>query len=133
VPGQNRGVAHAPAPLPAVTRHDGRAAQNAARIKGDRHLQLAGAEGLPGQAMESRSRLAPRCLLGFGTPIQATTTAFCSGPPRGVSSCGLQPWVDGFAFQGEDAKNALVNSSQRFSLDEPFESFNPKRKLAQRQ
>ena len=49
------------------------------------------------------------------------------------TDCRLQPWIDRLAFQGEDAKHALVNSSERFSPDKPFEPFDPQRELAQSQ
>jgi hypothetical protein len=45
--------------------------------------------------MESRTRIAPRCLLGFGTSIRATTTTFCRGPPRGVSSSTIEDSREG--------------------------------------
>jgi hypothetical protein len=56
-----------------------------------------------------------------------------SSASRYESSSGLQLWIDGLTLQRKDATNALVNSSEKFSLDEPFESFNPQRKLTQRQ
>ena len=55
--GKNRGVAHAPDPLSTVTRDGRRAAQNAARIEDDAHLQPAGV-----QSLACRAAVAP-CLV----------------------------------------------------------------------
>ena len=56
-----------------------------------------------------------------------------SRPDSRVRIGRLEPRIDRLAFQGEDAKHALVNPSERFSLDEPFEPFDPQRELAQSQ
>ena len=45
----------------------------------------------------------------------------------------LQPRIDRLALQREDAEHALVNASERLSLDEALESFDAQRELAQRQ
>lgn len=42
----------------------------------------------------------------------------------------LKPWIDGFAFQCEYAKNALVNSSQWFLPYKPFKSFDAEGELS---
>ena len=84
--GKNRGVAHAPDPLSRVTSAGRRVAKNAARSEDDAHLQLAGAPPLACWATQSLLRLVPRCCFDSGISIRAPTTAFCRGPPRGVSS-----------------------------------------------
>jgi hypothetical protein len=85
-PGQNRGVAHAPDPLPTPTRDGGSAAQIATRIESDRHLQLAAAERLSYQAMASRPRLAPGLLARLWHSDSGDNPRCLSRPPRGVSS-----------------------------------------------
>jgi len=88
--GKNRGVAHAPDPLSTMTTDDRRAAQNAARVDDDEDLQLVSAHALARWVMQSLLRLLPMYFLGQGIPIAAPTTAFCRGPPRGVSSSTIE-------------------------------------------
>ena len=44
-----------------------------------------------------------------------------------------EPRINRFTFQGQYAERALVNAPQRLTLHEPFQSFDSKRELAQRQ
>ena len=45
----------------------------------------------------------------------------------------LQPGVYGFAFQGEDSEDALVDAAQRLAADEPLQALDSKGELAERQ
>src|SRR4030095_10783968 len=45
----------------------------------------------------------------------------------------LQPRIDGLAFKVEDAEHALVNAPERFSLNEPLQTFDPQRELSEGQ
>lgn len=54
--------------------------------------------------------------------------------PRSAVSPGfLQARIDRFAFERQHAENALVNASQRLSLNEPFESLDAQRELSEAQ
>jgi hypothetical protein len=46
---------------------------------------------------------------GFGSSVCASPVSF---------GRALEPRIDRLAFQGEDAENAFVNPSERFSVDE---------------
>jgi len=35
----------------------------------------------------------------------------------------LEPWIDGFAFQGENSKHTLVDAAKRFLVDETLQCF----------
>jgi hypothetical protein len=39
--------------------------------------------------------------------------------------------IDGFAFQRQDAKNALMNTTKRFATDKTLQSLDAQRVLAQ--
>ena len=40
-----------------------------------------------------------------------------------------EAWIDRFALERQHAKDTLVNTSQRFSLNEAFQSFDAEREL----
>ena len=50
-----------------------------------------------------------------------------------VSARFLQTRIDRFALERQDAENALVNTSERLFLNEPFESLDTQRELSQSQ
>ena len=50
-----------------------------------------------------------------------------------VPSIPLQSGIDRFAFEGENTKDAFVDSSERFLSDEAFQPFDPKCEFANRQ
>ena len=54
-------------------------------------------------------------------------------PLRVVSLGSLQPRIDRFALERQDAENALVNTSERLFLNEPVESLDTQRELSQSQ
>ena len=47
-----------------------------------------------------------------------------------VASNGLQTWVDRLALQGEHSEDALMNTPQWFTADEPLQRFNPQSKFS---
>src|SRR5665647_1188529 len=51
----------------------------------------------------------------------------------GPSGTALQPWIDRFRFQREDARNALVDAVEWLGAREPLERFGPERELAERE
>jgi hypothetical protein len=50
-----------------------------------------------------------------------------------VRSFDSQPRVDRFAFQSEDAENALVSLAEWFAMDEPLQPFEAQSKFTQRE
>ena len=45
----------------------------------------------------------------------------------------LQPRVDGFAFEGENAEDAFVDAVERLERDEAFKCFDAQAELADRE
>jgi hypothetical protein len=83
---QTPGVAHAPASLPTVARDGWRAAQSAARAGGDEGRQLARRQSVGGSPIEAADRCEGAGSASLTDDPGTTTTAFCRGSPRGVSS-----------------------------------------------
>src|SRR5687767_2945014 len=45
----------------------------------------------------------------------------------------LQPWIHGFALQGEDAEDTFMDSAQRFFADKTLQTLDAKCEFAKRQ
>jgi hypothetical protein len=150
------GVAHVlSAVLSPKSRAAKDAAQRAATTAALRSVSVDGAIGKGGFATARHTlcgttETASRVLIpgGRDSPLVSSRVSSATVPVQAVPTKGkrtpkarpprfratlpercLQPWIDRFALEREDTKNALVNAPERFSLDEAVEPFDPQREL----
>jgi len=51
--------------------------------------------------------------------------------PGAYKTALSEPWIDRFAFHGQDCKDALVDAAQRFTPHESLKGLHSQRELAQ--